>query len=55
MGPMGVYRMFRTGHGEEGGIMTRTPETPASFWLYYVNVEALDPQGGMFALVAPKR
>jgi predicted enzyme related to lactoylglutathione lyase len=86
MGPMGVYRMFKTGNGEEGGIMTRTPETPASFWLYYVNVDALDPaverikakggqiangpmevpggqwivqatdpQGGLFALVAPKR
>ena len=23
--------------------MTRTPQTPASFWLYYVNVDALDP------------
>jgi predicted enzyme related to lactoylglutathione lyase len=86
MGPMGVYRMFKTGHGEEGGIMTRMPQTPASFWLYYVNVDALDPaverikakggqiangpievpggqwivqaldpQGALFALVAPKR
>jgi uncharacterized protein len=86
MGPMGVYRMFKTGHGEEGGIMTRTPQTPASFWLFYVNVDALDPaverikakggqivngpmevpggqwvvqafdpQGALFALVAPKR
>ena len=86
MGPMGVYRMFKTGSGEEGGIMTRTPQTPASFWLYYVNVDALDPaverikakggqiahgpmevpggqwvvqaidpQGALFALVAPKR
>ena len=43
MGPMGVYRMFRTGEGEEGGILTRMAETPASFWLYYVNVDALDP------------
>ena len=86
MGPMGVYRMFKTGHGEEGGIMTRMPQTPASFWLYYVNVDALDPaverikakggqiangpievpggqwivqaldpQGALFALVAPRR
>ena len=83
---MGVYRMFKTGTGEEGGIMTRTAQTPASFWLYYVNVDALDPaveriktkggqlvngphqvpggqwivqaldpQGALFALVAPKR
>ncbi|RBP17707.1 hypothetical protein DFR50_102199 [Roseiarcus fermentans] len=86
MGPMGVYRMFKTGSGEAGGIMTRMPQTPASFWLYYVNVDALDPaverikakvgqiangpmevpggqwivqafdpQGALFALVAPKR
>ena len=86
MGPMGVYRMFDTGQGEQGGIMTRTAQTPMSFWLYYFNVEAvdaaaervkvnggqivngphevpggqwivqaLDPQGAMFALVAPKR
>ena len=86
MGPMGVYHMFDTGQGEQGGIMTRTPQTPMSFWLYYVNVDAadaaaerikakggqiingphevpggqwivqgLDPQGAMFALVAPKR
>ena len=86
MGAMGVYRMFKTGHGEEGGIMTRMPQTPAAFWLYYVNVDALDPaverikardgqiangpievpggqwvvqardpQGALFALVAPKR
>ncbi len=86
MGPMGVYRMFKTGAGEEGGIMTRMTQTPASFWLYYVNVDALDPaverikakggqivngpvevpggqwvvqahdpQGAMFALVAPTR
>ena len=86
MGPMGAYRMFRTGHGEEGGIMTRMPQAPAAFWLFYVNVgaldpaverikssggqiahgpmevpggqwvvQALDPQGALFALVAPKR
>jgi predicted enzyme related to lactoylglutathione lyase len=85
MGPMGVYRMFDTGHGEQGGIMTRMPQMPMSFWLYYVNVDsvdaaaerikakgglvvngphevpggqwivqATDPQGAMFALVAPK-
>jgi predicted enzyme related to lactoylglutathione lyase len=86
MGPMGVYYLFDTGNGEHGGIMTRRPETPMSFWLYYFNadgadaaaervkanggrvingphevpggqwiVQALDPQGGMFALVAPKK
>ena len=86
MGPMGVYHTFDTGHGEHGGVITRTKETPASFWLYYIYVDsidaaverfkerggriasgpletpngrwivqALDPQGAMFALVAPKR
>ena len=86
MGPMGVYHIFDTGHGQQGGIFTKTPQTPAPFWLYYFNVDAidaaadrvksqggqvihgpmevpggqwtvqgLDPQGAMFALVAPKR
>ena len=43
MGPLGVYRMFATG-GEMpvGGMMTKMPETPAPFWLYYINVETLD-------------
>jgi predicted enzyme related to lactoylglutathione lyase len=43
MGPMGLYHIFNTGHGERGGIMTRTPEIPASFWLYYFDLDALDP------------
>lgn len=86
MGSMGVYRMFDTGHGEQGGIMTRPSGLPTSLWLYYVNVaaldpaierikakggrvahgpievpggqwvvQALDPEGAVFALVAPKR
>jgi len=48
MGPMGLYQMFATG-GEAspaGGMMTRTPETPAPFWLYYFNVEAVDAAVG---------
>lgn len=86
MGPMGVYHVFDAGDGQQGGIFTKTPQTPAPFWLYYFNVDAidaavervkahggkvvngpmetpnarwimqgLDPQGAMFALVAPKR
>ena len=86
MGPIGVYHLFNTRHGERGGIMTRMAQTPAAFWLYYFNVEdaeaaagritshggrvvngpqevpggqwivqAHDPQGAMFAVVAPKR
>lgn len=86
MGPMGVYQTFATGGDAVGGIMTKRPEVPHPFWLYYFNVDAidaamarvkdkggqivngpmevpggswivqgLDPQGAMFALVAPKR
>jgi uncharacterized protein len=86
MGPIGVYHLFNTRHGEQGGIMTRMAETQAAFWLYYFNVEgadaaaeriaerggrivggphevpggrwtvrAHDPQGALFAVVAPKR
>ncbi len=87
MGALGVYQLFRTGGAEAaGGIMTRMPGMPQSFWLYYVNVDAIDaavaritgaggqiingpmevpggnwivnavdPQGAVFALVAPRR
>ena len=41
MGPMGVYQTFATG-GASGGMMTKTPETPAPFWLYYFNVDAVE-------------
>ncbi|MEP7063309.1 MAG: VOC family protein [Betaproteobacteria bacterium] len=46
MGPMGVYQTFATGGEPVGGIMTRTPETPAAFWLYYFNVDAVDAAAG---------
>lgn len=86
MGPMGVYQLFSAGAEPVGGMMTKMPQTPSPFWLYYFNVEAidaavarvnqaggqivngplqvpggqwivqcLDPQGAMFAMVAPKR
>ena len=42
MGPMGVYHLFNTGHGQGGGIMTKTPQSPGPFWLYYFNVDAAD-------------
>ena len=44
MGPMGVYRLFSTG-GEGspavGGMMTRMPDSPRPFWLYYIEVDHL--------------
>jgi uncharacterized protein len=86
MGAMGVYQMFATGGPTVGGMMTKPPEVPMPYWLYYFNVDAIDaamarvtkqggkvlmgphevpggqwilqcqdPQGAMFALVAPKR
>ena len=86
MGAMGKYQLFNTKSGQPGGMMTKTAQTPAPFWLFYFNVEAIDaaaervksaggqvvngpmevptgqwivqgvdPQGAMFALVAPKR
>ena len=87
MGEMGVYQLFATGGSTAaGGMMTKMPETPAPFWLFYFNVDsadaalkrvndgggkvingpmevpgpmwivqALDPQGAMFAMVAPQR
>jgi uncharacterized protein len=42
MGPMGIYQIFATGHGPCGGVMPKTPETPAPFWLYYFNVDAAE-------------
>ncbi|HEY1394231.1 MAG TPA: VOC family protein [Methylibium sp.] len=42
MGPGGIYQLFKFGGGEPvGGMMTRTPDAPGSFWLYYFQVEAL--------------
>jgi predicted enzyme related to lactoylglutathione lyase len=42
MGAMGIYQTFATGGAPIGGMMTKTPQTPAPFWLYYFNVEAVD-------------
>src|SRR5205085_9119861 len=42
MGPMGTYQLFSTGNGPVGGMMTKTPQTPAPFWLYYFNVSGID-------------
>ncbi len=42
MGAMGKYLIFNTRSGQSGGIMTKSPDTPAPMWLYYFNVEAID-------------
>ncbi len=41
MGTTGIYQMFSTGaDNNAGGIMTKSPDIPFSFWAYYVNVES---------------
>ena len=82
MGPMGAYRLFKTGgDNNAGGMMAKPADLPAPFWTYYFSVDgvraaadrltaaggkvingpmqvpggdwivqALDPQGAMFAL-----
>ena len=42
MGPMGLYQTFAIDGTQSGGIMTKTPQTPGPFWLYYFNVAAVE-------------
>lgn len=42
MGAQGVYQLFAIGGVPVGGMMTKMPEVPVPFWLYYINVEAID-------------
>jgi predicted enzyme related to lactoylglutathione lyase len=42
MGPMGPYRLFKTGGADNaGGMMTKPADLPASFWTYYFSVEGV--------------
>jgi predicted enzyme related to lactoylglutathione lyase len=44
MGPMGVYRLFDEGDGNQmgdGGMMTRPPHIPVSCWNFYFNVDSI--------------
>ena len=42
MGPMGIYRIFATGGGPAGGMMTKMADMPTPFWAYYFNVTSID-------------
>ncbi|HXY57745.1 MAG TPA: VOC family protein [Methylocystis sp.] len=42
MGPLGAYRIFAIDGADAGGVMTRTPDQPKSFWLYYFVVDAIE-------------
>lgn len=43
MGPMGLYQLFQHGGQDLGGMMTKPPQVPAPFWLYYFNVDGIHP------------
>jgi predicted enzyme related to lactoylglutathione lyase len=43
MGDMGIYQLFRTGGDTAvGGMMTKMPDAPGPFWLYYFTVKGID-------------
>jgi predicted enzyme related to lactoylglutathione lyase len=42
MGHLGVYQLFSAGGDAIGGMMTKMPECPAPFWLYYFNVDNIN-------------
>jgi hypothetical protein len=42
MGPMGPYRLFKTGgENNAGGMMTKPESLPASFWTFYFSVDGV--------------
>jgi predicted enzyme related to lactoylglutathione lyase len=43
MGEMGIYQMFDHGAEAIGGMMTKPSTIPSPFWLFYFNVEAIQP------------
>lgn len=43
MGAMGVYQLFAAGGPAIGGMMTKAPDVPLPNWLYYFNVDAVEP------------
>ena len=45
MGPMGTYQLFTAASGGPaiGGMFNKPAEVPATFWLYYFNVDSIDP------------
>jgi predicted enzyme related to lactoylglutathione lyase len=40
--PMGTYQLFAAGGQTIGGMFTKPPMVPVSFWLYYFNVDDID-------------
>ena len=42
MGAMGIYQLFAAGGAPIGGMMTKPPDVPVSFWNYYFQVDDID-------------
>ena len=42
IGEMGTYQLFSAGGQPIGGMVTKPPTMPASFWLYYFNISDID-------------
>lgn len=42
MGVMGTYQLFKSGGDQMGGMMTRPPQIPHSFWGFYFIVTDID-------------
>lgn len=42
MGAQGTYQIFTLGGEPVGAVMTKMKESPAPFWMFYFNVDALD-------------
>ncbi|KQU95352.1 glyoxalase [Ensifer sp. Root31] len=42
MGEMGTYQIFAIDGVQAGGMMTKPNDIPSPYWLYYINVAALD-------------
>jgi uncharacterized protein len=46
MGAMGTYQLFGIDAAPIGGMMSKPPEIPVPFWLYYFNVGDIDAAVG---------
>jgi len=42
MGEMGVYQLFSAGGAPIGGMMTKMPDCPGTYWAYYFYVEDIN-------------
>jgi predicted enzyme related to lactoylglutathione lyase len=55
MGPMGPYRLFKTGGANNaGGMMTKPANLPASFWTYYFGVDGVRAAAGRLTAAGGK-